>query len=89
MTAARRRDGGARASSGTSRAPLPALPHERDESAAGFAAPTMPMRLAAGDLARGRVDTDCHGATPASPCDRELPALLKPAPARAKGSDSI
>jgi hypothetical protein len=80
MTATRHRDRSPRVSTGTSPLPLPVLPHEHDESPEGFVAPTKPMRLAAEDLALGRVDTDCHGATPASACDRELPALLKPPP---------
>lgn len=84
MTAARRPERSARVSSGTSPSPLPALPHEHDESPEGVVAPTKAMRFAADDLAQGRVDTDCHGATPASACDRELPALLKPAPQDAK-----
>ncbi len=53
---------------------------ERGDAAGANVAPTDPMRLALADVAAGRVDTDCRGATPARACDRELPALLKPAP---------
>lgn len=84
MTPLRRHDRGAKASSGTSRATLAELPHERDESPQGvIVTPTTEMRQAADDLERGRVDTECRGATPARECERELPALLKPAPPEA------
>jgi hypothetical protein len=71
-------DEGARVATDDGAAALPPLPHERDEHAGEEALPTRPMRLAAEDVAEGRVDTDCRGSTPAAEC--ELPALLKPSP---------
>jgi hypothetical protein len=71
---------GAHVTSGTTGNDLAALPHERDERTGHPAIPTLPMRLAAEDLAEGRVDTDCRGSSAANECPRDVGALLRPAP---------
>lgn len=76
-------DAGARVATDGGEAPMPRLPHERDESAQAMAPPTRPMRLAADDLAEGRVDTDCRGSPTGRDCSAEVAALLKPPPAAA------
>lgn len=86
MTPERRDPRRTRVTRGTSRAEAAALPHERDQAPEAPQAPTRPMRLAWDDVEHGRVDTDCRGSTPAAACDRELPALLKPAPVRPQRS---
>lgn len=97
MTAVRRRrsrvrvaglsdpDVGARVATDGGDAPMPLLPHERDERAHLPAPRTLPMRLAAEDLAAGRVDTDCRGSPTGRDCSAEVPALLKPRPTPATG----
>jgi len=76
-------DAGARVASDGGEAPMPRLPHERDERAQAMAPPTLPMRLAAEDLASGRVDTDCRGSPTGRDCSADVAALLKPRPATA------
>lgn len=76
-------DAGARVATDGGEAPMPLLPHERDERAHRAGPPTLPMRLAAEDIAEGRVDTDCRGSPTGRDCTPELAALLKAPPAPA------
>lgn len=76
-------DSGARVATDGGEAPMPLLPHERDERAHRPGPSTLPMRLAVEDLAEGRVDTDCRGSPTGRDCSAEIPALLKPRPAPA------
>lgn len=76
-------DAGARVATDGGDAPMPRLPHERDEHTQAMAPPTLPMRLAAEDLAAGRVDTDCRGSPTGRDCSADVAALLKPRPTTA------
>ena len=77
-------DQGARPATDDGMAPIPRLPHERDEHADRHAdrsePPTRPMRLAHEDVEEGRVDTDCRGSPTGRDCTPEIAALLKPRP---------
>jgi len=73
-------DQGARPATDGGEAPMPRLPHERDERAGAQKAPTDVIRQAHDDLAQGRVDTDCRGSPTGRDCAPELAALLKPRP---------
>jgi hypothetical protein len=73
-------DAGALLASEGGEAPIPLLPHERDERALAAGRRARRIELAAEDVASDRVDTDCRGAAPARECAGELPALLKPPP---------
>ena len=73
-------DQGARPATDGGEAPMPRLPHERDEVAGAAQAPTQVMQRAHDDLEEGRVDTDCRGSPTGRDCAPEVPALLKPRP---------
>ena len=73
-------DEGARPATDDGVAPLPRLPHERDEHVNRAKPPTAIMRMAQADLEEGRVDTDCRGSPTGRDCTPEIPALLKPRP---------
>ena len=73
-------DQGARPATDGGEAPMPRLPHERDEQANAGQAPTQVMQLAHDDLEEGRVDTDCRGSPTGRDCTTEVAALLKPRP---------
>jgi hypothetical protein len=61
-------------------APMPRLPHERDEHANHAKPPTEEVLLGHDDLEEGRVDTDCRGSPTGRDCTPEIAALLKPPP---------
>ena len=73
-------DEGARPATDGVAAPMPRLPHERDEHADGMQGPTPRIERAHDDLEEGRVDTDCRGSPTGRDCTPEIPALLKPRP---------
>ena len=73
-------DQGARPATDGGEAPMPSLPHERDERANASQGPTPVMRQAHDDLEKGRVDTDCRGSPTGRDCTPEVAALLKPRP---------
>jgi hypothetical protein len=73
-------DQGARPATDGGEAPMPRLPHERDERANAAKEPTQVMQQAHDDLEEGRVDTDCRGSPTGRDCSTEVPALLKPRP---------
>jgi len=82
-------DEGARVATDGGEAPLPRLPHERDERAGRPAGRTRAMTIAARDVEEGRVDTDCRSSAPAPECGRDVAALLKPPPARPRKDTSL
>jgi hypothetical protein len=73
-------DQGARPATDGGEAPVPRLPHERDEQAQAPQAPTAIITQAHDDLEAGLVDTDCRGSATGRDCTPELAALLKPRP---------